>query len=76
MAKELKEKVVKIVHNPKREEGLLFLIFNNPNFGALCMSLLPKYIREIKFFVDGLYISLIVTFYYPAVNLVLFTSCG
>ena len=49
MAKELKEKVAKIVHDPKRKEGLLFLIFNDPNFGALCALLLPKYIREIVF---------------------------
>ena len=76
MAKELKEKVVKIVYNPEREEELLFLIFNDPNFRALYALLLPGYIREIKFFADSLYISFIVTSYYPTVDLVLFTGCG
>ena len=49
MTKELKEEVAKIVDNPKREEGMLFLIFNHPRFETLCASLLPSYTREMVF---------------------------
>ena len=50
MTKELKEEVrAKILDNPKREEGMLFLLFNDPNFKALYVLLLPNDIREIIF---------------------------
>jgi len=50
MTKELKEEIcAKILDNPKREEGMLFLLFNNLNFEALCALLLPNNIREIVF---------------------------
>jgi len=50
MTKELKEEVrAKILDNPKREEGKLFLLFNDPNFKALCVLLLPNNIKEIIF---------------------------
>ena len=41
--------VTKIVDNPEREKGMLFLMFNDPNFKALCASSLPRYIRELVF---------------------------
>ena len=35
--------------NPKCKTGILFLIFNNPNFKVLCILSLPNYIKEIVF---------------------------
>ena len=35
--------------NPKYKIEILFLIFNNPNFKALCASSLPNYIKEMVF---------------------------
>jgi len=50
MTKKLnKEVCAKILDNPKREEGMLFIIFNNPNFKALYALLLPNNIREMVF---------------------------
>jgi len=50
MTKKLNKEVrAKILDNPKHEEGMLFIIFNNPNFKALCALLLLNNIREIVF---------------------------
>jgi len=49
MAKKLKEEMAKIVGNPKYKKGMLFLIFNYPNFKTLYTPSLPKYIREMVF---------------------------
>ena len=35
--------------NLKHKTGILFLIFNNPNFKVLCMLLLPNHIKKIVF---------------------------
>jgi len=50
LTKALKEELyIKVVDNSKSKKGTIFLIFNDPNFKALCALLLPNYIREMVF---------------------------
>ena len=48
LTKVLKEEFYTKV-NSKCKMGILFLIFNNPNFKVLCALSLPNYIKEIVF---------------------------